>query len=147
MDDFNVRVHHRGRFCSNKNKTEYINGEVTTVDWCELDRWSVIETYDVVEKFGYITENIGVLWYKDTELGSEGLKLLRVPGDFCYDIGYLDVGSGSKVVEKKCVDVDSGSSNIRQAQNIEVEAQGGGVDMEAQIQGFVDVHLNVEEML
>ncbi|XLU20989.1 hypothetical protein S245_057055, partial [Arachis hypogaea] len=124
MDDFSVRVHHRGRFCSDKGKNEYIDGEVTTVDWCDRDRWSVIEAYDVVEKLGYIAENIGVLWYKDTELGLEGLKLLKgdeeamemanigvekkvvdlyvvhkasIPNDFCYDIGYLDVGGGSKV--------------------------------------------------
>ncbi|XP_020967032.1 uncharacterized protein LOC110266512 [Arachis ipaensis] len=158
MDDFSVRVHHRGRFCSDKGKNEYIDGEVTTVDWCDRDRWSVIEAYDVVGKLGYIAENIGVLWYKDTKLGLEGLKLLKgdeeamemanigvekkvvdlyvvhkasIPDDFCYDIGYLDVGGGSKVVEEECVDADSGPSDIRQAQNIQAEAQGGGVDMEA----------------
>ncbi|RYR43105.1 hypothetical protein Ahy_A08g039534 [Arachis hypogaea] len=151
MDDFSVRVHHKGRFCSDKDKTEYIDGEVTT---------SVIEAYDVVGKLGYITENIEVLWYKDTELELEGLKLLKgdeeamemanigvekkvvdlyvvhkvsVPDDFCEDIGYLDVGDSSKVVEEECVDAKSGPSDIRQAQNIEVEAQGGGADMEAQI--------------
>ncbi|RYR42922.1 hypothetical protein Ahy_A08g039358 [Arachis hypogaea] len=59
----------------------------------------------------------------------------------------FNIGGGSKVVEEECVDADSGPSNIRQAQNIEVEAQGGGVDMEAQMQGLVDVHLNVEEVL
>ncbi|RYR10514.1 hypothetical protein Ahy_B05g078944 isoform B [Arachis hypogaea] len=37
-----------GRFCSDKDKTKYIDGEVTTVDWCDRDRWSVIEAYDVV---------------------------------------------------------------------------------------------------
>ncbi|XP_025659280.2 uncharacterized protein [Arachis hypogaea] len=174
MDDFSVRVHHRGRFCSDKGKNEYIDGEVTTVDWCDRDRWSVIEAYDVVEKLGYIAENIGVLWYKDTELGLEGLKLLKgdeeamemanigvekkvvdlyvvhkasIPNDFCYDIGYLDVGGGSKVVEEECVDADSGPSDIRQAQNIQAEAQGGGVDMEAQMQGLVDAHLSAEEVL
>ncbi|RYR25613.1 hypothetical protein Ahy_B02g059430 [Arachis hypogaea] len=135
MDDFSVRVHHRGRFCSDKGKTEYIDGEVTMVDWYDRDRWCVIEAYDVVEKCGYIIENIAVLWYKDTELGLEGLKLLK------------DVGGRSKVVEEEFVDADSGLSNIRQAQNIEVEAQGGGVDMEAQMHGLVDVHLNVEEVL
>ncbi|XP_072087389.1 uncharacterized protein [Arachis hypogaea] len=174
MDDFSVRVHHRGRFCSDKGKNEYIDGEVTTVDWCDRDRWSVIEAYDVVGKLGYIAENIGVLWYKDTELGLEGLKLLKgdeeamemanigvekkvvdlyvvhkasIPDDFCYDIGYLDVGGGSKVVEEECVDADSGPSDIRQAQNIQAEAQGGGVDMEAQMQGLVDAHLSAEEVL
>ncbi|RYR30205.1 hypothetical protein Ahy_B01g055025 [Arachis hypogaea] len=174
MDDFSVRVHHRGRFCSDKGKNEYIDGEVTTVDWCDRDRWSVIEAYDVVGKLGYIAENIGVLWYKDTELGLEGLKLLKgdeeamemanigvekkvvdlyvvhkasIPDDFCYDIGYLDVGGGSKVVEEECVDADSGPSDIRQAQNIQAEAQCGGVDMEAQMQGLVDAHLSAEEVL
>ncbi|RYR40531.1 hypothetical protein Ahy_A09g046289 [Arachis hypogaea] len=174
MDDFSVRVHHRGRFCSDKGKTEYVDGEVTTVDWCDRDRWSVIEAYDVVGKLGYIAENIEVLWYKDTELGLEGLKLLKgdeeamemanigvekkvvdlyvvhkasIPDDFCYDIGYLDVGGDSKVVKEECVDADSGPSDNRQAQNIEVEAQCEGVDMEAQMQGLVDVHLNAEEVL
>ncbi|RYR41607.1 hypothetical protein Ahy_A08g038014 [Arachis hypogaea] len=174
MDDFSVRVHHRGRFCSDKGKTEYVDGEVTTVDWCDRDRWSVIEAYDVVGKLGYIAENIGKLWYKDTELRLEGLKLLKgdeeamemanigvekkvvdlyvvhkasIPDDFCYDIGYLDVGGDSKVVEEECVDADSGPSDNRQAQNIEVEAQCEGVDMEAQMQGLVDVHLNAEEVL
>ncbi|RYQ83673.1 hypothetical protein Ahy_B10g102444 [Arachis hypogaea] len=115
-----------GRFCSDKGKIEYIDGEVIIVNWWDRDRWSVIEAYHLVEKLGYIAENIGVPWYKDAELGLEGLKLLT--GDkeamkMTNTAVKKRCWGGSKVVEEECVDANSGPSNIREAQNIEVEAQ------------------------
>ncbi|MED6137479.1 hypothetical protein PIB30_065388 [Stylosanthes scabra] len=51
-----------------------------------------------------------------------------VPNDFCYAIGYLDVGSGNKDVE-----ADIGASNVQRVQIVET-----------QLDGLVDVQVNAE---
>ncbi|MED6227235.1 hypothetical protein PIB30_111441, partial [Stylosanthes scabra] len=93
------------------------------VDWCDRDKWSLLEVYDMLERIGYLEENIDSLWYKSGGIGLKKLcvdkdamelanvgvakcivelyvvhKLsVPVPDEFPYEIGYIDVGGGVNV--------------------------------------------------
>ncbi|MED6128724.1 hypothetical protein PIB30_100767 [Stylosanthes scabra] len=147
MDYFSVIVHHSGKFKGKVGRGQYVDGEKEIVDWCDRDKWSLLEVYDMLEKLGYLEENIDSLWYKN---GGLGLKKLCVDRDAMElaNIGYIDVGGGVNVgdeadcgpsVDLEAQDVaetgpsvgveahnsaDCGPNVILEAQNIEVEIQG-----------------------
>ncbi|MED6163355.1 hypothetical protein PIB30_079081 [Stylosanthes scabra] len=78
--------------------TGYVEGEEEVVDWCNLDKWKMIEVFVMLRSIGYTRESISVLWYKDVEVGfSEGLRELKG------DRGAMDMANIG--VEKGIIDL------------------------------------------
>ncbi|MED6176593.1 hypothetical protein PIB30_089707 [Stylosanthes scabra] len=151
MEYFSVRVYHSGKFRGNVWARKYVGAEDTILDWCNHDKWSLLEGggTGLKELSGDIDPmemaNVGV---------AQGLvelyvvHKLSVPvalDDFPYDIGYIDVGGAVNVPDGDDCELnlvleaqhvaengpgigveaqncaDSGPSVVMEAQNVEVE--------------------------
>ncbi|MED6222145.1 hypothetical protein PIB30_061619 [Stylosanthes scabra] len=93
MEHFSVLVHHGGKFRGKVGKGKYVDGEEEMVDWCDRDKWSLLEVYDMLKRIGYLEENIDSLWYKS---GGIGLKKLCVDRDA---MELANVGIAKGIVE------------------------------------------------
>ncbi|MED6127137.1 hypothetical protein PIB30_085219 [Stylosanthes scabra] len=154
MDYFRVMVHYSEKLRGKVGRGKYVDGEKETVDWCNRDKWSLLEVYDMLEKIGYLEENIDSLWYKSWGLGLKKLCVDRdamelanvgvakgivelyvvhklsilVLDEFPYEIGYIDVGGGVNVGDE----VDCGPSvgvkahhAVETRPSVRVEAHNG----------------------
>ncbi|MED6219420.1 hypothetical protein PIB30_035636 [Stylosanthes scabra] len=150
MDSFSVMVNHSGKFREKVGRGKYVDVEKEIVDWCDRDKWSLLEVYDMLEKIGYLEENIDSLWYKIGGLGLKKLCVDRdamelanvgvvkglielyvvhklsvpVPDEFSYEIEYIDVEGGANVGNE----ADCGPSVGVEAQHAANIGPGVGVE-------------------
>ncbi|RYQ99671.1 hypothetical protein Ahy_B07g087644 [Arachis hypogaea] len=80
---FKLKVYHGGWFTYRNGPLEYVGGETTVIEEIDGDPWSVFEVYAELKQFGYVEENIPLLWFKDPthEDLEKYLKLFKSDAD------------------------------------------------------------------